>query len=117
MAKKDDVGRWGEGFARAWLTERGWDIIDTNWRCANGEVDIVATRENDLVFIEVKTRTSTSFGHPVEAISATKLARMRRVAGAWLASHPGYRGRIRLDVLGILRGVGAPVVEHVEAVG
>src|SRR5699024_12180509 len=59
--------------------------IYVNWRCPSGEVDIVAARDGALVFFEVKTRTSTRFGHPLEAISAAKLARMRRVAGAWLA--------------------------------
>lgn len=117
MARKDDVGRAGERYARGWLENRQWRILDHNWRCSHGEVDIVATRDGDLVFFEVKTRTSTHFGHPVDAISAAKLARMRRVAGAWLSAHPGHRGRIRLDLIGILAHAGPPVIEHVEAVG
>ena len=117
MARKDEVGRWGEELARRWLERQGWRIVDVNWRCPSGEVDIVAARDGALVFFEVKTRTSTRFGHPLEAISAAKLARMRRVAGAWLAANPTHRGRIRLDLLAILTGPGAPEVDHVEAVG
>ena len=118
MAVKDDVGRAGELYAQRWLGRRGWDILDTNWRCRDGEIDIVARHGADLVFVEVKTRTSTRFGHPVEAIGITKLARMRRLAGAWLAAHPGVTGTIRLDVLGILAPTGRPVeVDHIEALG
>jgi len=117
MAKKDVLGRWGEEHARRWLEGQGWQIVDVNWRCPGGEVDLVAARGGSLVFFEVKTRTSTRFGHPVEAISAAKLARMRRVAGAWLAANPTHRGRIRLDLIAILAGRGTPEVEHVEAVG
>ena len=117
MARKDEVGRAGERYARGWLERRHWRILDHNWRCSHGEVDIVATRGGELVFFEVKTRTSTRFGYPVDAISATKLARMRRVAGAWLDAHPSQRGRIRLDLIGILADSGPPVIEHLEAVG
>lgn len=117
MAKKDDVGRWGEEYARQWLHGEGWRILSRNWRCPYGEVDIVAQRARDLVFFEVKTRRSTAFGHPVEAVSAAKLARMRRVAGQWLQDHPGSRGRIRLDVIGILMSGAGVDLEHVEGVG
>lgn len=117
MARKNQVGRYGESWARAWLHKRGWRIVDHNWHCAQGEVDIVAQRDQNLVFFEVKTRTSTRFGHPIEAVSADKVARMRRVAGQWLQHHPEIRGRIRLDVLGILLMHGQVHVEHVEAVG
>lgn len=117
MARKDEVGRWGEEYARLWLEHHGWLIVDTNWNCAHGEVDIVATRGLDLVFFEVKTRTSTRYGHPLEAISAAKVARMRRVVGQWLREHPEHRGRIRLDLIAILTRPGSPEVEHVEAIG
>jgi len=117
VAHKDEVGRWGEAYARRWLAQRGWRILASNWRCRAGEVDIVAVRGPDLVFFEVRTRTSVAFGHPVESISAAKLARMRLVAGRWLAAHPHARGRIRLDLIGILRQHDRTEVEHVEAVG
>lgn len=117
MAQKDELGRFGEAYARRWLAQRGWRIVDTNWRCRFGEVDVVARRGRDLVFFEVKTRFSLRFGHPIEAISAAKMRRMRSVAGEWLRAHPDERGRVRLDVIGILLERGRAEVEHVEAVG
>lgn len=117
MAVKDELGRAGEAHAQDWLVERGWRILDVNWRCRDGEVDIVGSRQGALVFFEVKTRSSTRFGHPAEAISGAKLARMRRVAGRWLAAHPGTAGRIQLDLLAILARRQAMTVEHVEGLG
>lgn len=117
MARKDELGRAGEQYACDWLTAHGWRVLDRNWRCAHGEVDIVAARGSDLVFFEVKTRSSIRFGYPIEAITGAKLARMRRVAGEWLHAHPHARGRIRLDLIGVLRRAGTVEVEHVEAVG
>ncbi len=117
MARKDELGRAGERHARDWLARQQWRILDRNWRCPHGEVDIVAARGDELVFFEVKTRSSTRFGHPLETISATKIARMRRVAGAWLSAHPGCRGHIRLDLIGILTAGDRLEVEHVEAIG
>lgn len=117
MASKDDVGTWGEEYAREWLQRQGWQILSQNWRCPDGEVDIVAQRDGELVFFEVKTRRSIRFGHPVEAVTAPKIARMRRVAGQWLFSHPAVRGRIRLDLIAILRRGPDVELHHVEAVG
>lgn len=117
MSTKDDVGRWGEDYARQWLESQGWEILSRNWRCPEGEVDIVARRDQDLVFFEVKTRRSTRFGYPVEALDAARIARMRRVAGQWLHEHPATRGRIRLDLIGVLRRGRGVELEHVEAVG
>ena len=117
MADKDDLGRAGERYARQWLQRRGWAIVDANWRCRQGEIDIVASRGKELVFFEVKTRSSTRFGYPVEAISSAKLARLRRLVGLWLADHPHHRGRIRLDLIGIITGGPAPIVQHVEGIG
>lgn len=117
MARKDEIGLWGETYARQWLEQAGWRTLSQNWRCPAGEVDIVAVRGDDLVFFEVKTRTSQTFGHPVEALSAAKISRMRVVAGQWLAAHRNVRGRIRLDLIAILRERGRLEIEHVEAVG
>lgn len=118
MAVKDDVGRAGEVLAGQWLQDQGWVILATNWRCRHGEIDIIGTREQELVFFEVKTRRSVRFGYPTEAVSAAKIARMRRLAGIWLTENPGQRGRIRLDVIGILTTGDKPLeIDHVEAVG
>lgn len=115
---KDDVGRAGEDLARRWLTQEGLSILDTNWRCRHGELDIVAREGGTLVFVEVKTRTSTAFGHPAEAVTATKLARLRRLAGAWLAEHDTHARAVRIDVIAVLLAPGHRAkVQHLRAVG
>lgn len=104
MADKDDLGRAGEDRAAAHLTACGYRIIDRNWRCPQGEIDIVATREAALVVVEVKTRTSEAFGHPFEAIDRRKAERLWRLAMAWISAHPlDARGhRLRLDAIAIV---------------
>ncbi|GAB2596695.1 YraN family protein [Pseudactinotalea suaedae] len=118
MGAKDRVGRAGEQLAREWLTRQGLQILDANWRCPIGELDIVALDGDELAFVEVKTRTSTAFGHPAESITRAKLARLRRLAGAWVAVHDVHASGMRIDVVAILRRSGEPtLVEHVQGVG
>lgn len=104
MAAKDDLGRAGEARAVRFLTDGGYLILDRNWRCPQGEIDIVAVRRGVLCVVEVKTRSSVSYGHPFEAVDARKLRRLWRLAHAWIAVHPEeVRGlRLRIDVIGIV---------------
>jgi len=112
VAKKDELGRWGEDVAAARLTALGYAIVDRNWRCPRGELDIVARVRGGTAFVEVKTRTSTAFGHPFEAITSAKLARLHALALAWCREHPGRHGRIRVDVVAVVGAVGdEPIVE------
>jgi putative endonuclease len=103
MAAKDDLGRAGEERAAQHLRAQGYELLDRNWRCAQGEIDIVAVRGAELVVVEVKTRRSESFGHPLEAIDERKGARLWRLAVAWLAAHPEHaRGRrLRVDAIAL----------------
>ena len=101
MAAKDDLGRHGEDLAVHHLEAAGLDVVDRNWRCRQGEIDIVARDGPDIAFVEVKTRTGHEFGHPLEAITARKLARLRRLAGEWCAAHPEARGSIRIDAVAV----------------
>lgn len=120
MRAKDAVGVYGERVAARLLTEIGLEVIDRNWRCARGEIDIVARdgATDEIVFVEVKTRRSTAYGLPAEAVTPAKLARLRRLAGEWLAAHQVTAAGIRLDVVAILvPGTGAAQVEHLRAVG
>jgi putative endonuclease len=91
----------------AWYVARGYEVLDRNWRCRDGELDLVVRRERVLVFWEVKTRSGTSFGLPAEAVSRVKQARIRRLAGRWLSEHrdrlAGRPAGIRFDVAAILR--------------
>ncbi|GAA5154308.1 YraN family protein [Microbacterium pseudoresistens] len=103
MAAKDDLGRAGEDRAAAHLTDSGYRILERNWRCELGELDIVAAHDGHLSFIEVKTRSSLGCGHPFEAIDERKRRRLWRLAHAWIRSHPmSARGlRMRLEAIGI----------------
>ncbi len=117
MAAKDDLGRRGEALAAAYLEVRGYRIIDRNWRCAQGEIDLVATINERVVFVEVKTRSGLGYGHPLEAITLQKLARLRRLARAWCAAHPGKAREIRIDAVAVIAPrIGPPTVEHRERV-
>lgn len=88
MAAKDDLGRAGEDRATHYLTGIGYDILDRNWRCRQGEIDIVARVGGHLAIVEVKTRRTTRYGHPLEAVDPRKLARVWQLAYAWAAEHP-----------------------------
>lgn len=91
-------------------------LLDRNWRCRYGEVDIIARDGEILVFCEVKTRRGTEFGTPAEAIVAAKARRLRKLAGVWLSMSTLRPSEIRFDVVSVLRGrQGAPQIEHVKA--
>ena len=87
MAAKDELGRAGEDRAARYLESIGCTIVDRNWRCGAGEIDIVATTPLALLIVEVKTRRADGFGHPLEAIDAHKRARLWRLGIAWIAEH------------------------------
>jgi len=103
MKAKDVLGAKGEELACDHLTAIGCTIIDRNWRCEFGEIDIVARHESTLIVVEVKTRSSLRHGEPVEAVSARKVRRLRRLALCWLDAHAIHAPFIRIDVIGILR--------------
>ncbi|GAA3904559.1 YraN family protein [Microbacterium invictum] len=117
MASKDERGRQGEQRAADHLQARGFRLLDRNWRCTQGEIDIVAARGGDLVVVEVKTRRTEWFGHPFDAVDRRKRARLWRLSCAWVAAHPELaRGRrLRLDVIGITgEDPATAVLEHIE---
>ena len=113
---KDGVGKYGEDVAVRHLTEAGLEIVERNWRCSEGEIDIVARERDVLVICEVKTRSSVLFGLPTEAITARKRDRMRRLAYLWLTQHSARVPEVRFDVVSVIRpDRGAAVVEHLRA--
>lgn len=119
MRLKDAVGRFGEDTAAAFLTSAGLELLDRNWRCAGGELDIVARDGTTLVFVEVKTRSSTAFGDPAEAVGVVKAARIRRLAQQWLELHrtpdQRYWPQVRFDVVSVVRcAPGGPAVRHLR---
>lgn len=114
---KDDLGRRGERAAAAHLEGLGYRILDRNWRCPIGELDLVAVDGRELVVVEVKTRTSRAFGDPLEAVDDRKLARLCVLAGAWRRAHPGVRTRgTRIDLIGVVIPRHAePTLDHLRS--
>lgn len=114
------VGAYGERLATRYLVESGMKILDRNWRCNQGEIDIVALDDSCLVIIEVKTRRTLAFGAPVEAVTAVKAARLRRLAGCWLSEHRSLVeavSDVRVDVIGVFRpSRGLAEIEHLVSV-
>jgi putative endonuclease len=119
MRVKDAVGRFGEDLAATYLHDAGLTIVERNWRCSDGELDIVARDGEVLIFVEVKTRSSTAFGDPAEAVNPVKANRLRKLALRWLAEHRDipYWSQLRFDVVSVLRlAPGGPSVRHLKAV-
>jgi len=111
-----ELGQRGERIAARYLTDRGLRLLDRNWRCREGELDIVARDGDAIVFCEVKTRREVGFGHPVEAVTQAKQRRLRLLAHRWLAAHDEHAPNLRFDVVGVLvRGEGPAVVTHLPA--
>lgn len=117
-AQNKSTGDYGERVAAAWLTERGMVVLDRNWSCPQGELDLVLRDGDVLVVCEVKTRRSAAYGHPLEAVTPIKFARLRRLAAVWIEQHDVRPREVRIDMVGVLRSErGAARVEHVPAVG
>jgi putative endonuclease len=111
------LGQRGEDLVAAWYETTGYRILDRNWRCRDGELDLVLSHGRTVVFCEVKTRRSTRFGAPVEAVTVTKQRKLRTLALQWLAAHSHRGGDLRFDVASVLfPREGKPVVEVLEAV-
>ena len=119
MKAKDLLGRSGEELAARYLAAAGYHVLERNWRCRQGEIDLVAKDGDTLVIAEVKTRSSLDYGHPFEAVSAAKLARLYLLAAAWTREHSVPGSTWRVDAVSVLLP-GAdqpPVIEHLKGIG
>ncbi len=115
MRAKDALGKYGERVAAAHLVEQGLVVLERNWRCDAGEIDIIARDGAVLVFCEVKTRRGVAFGTPLEAVTRQKAARLRRLGARWLAERAVHPPEIRFDVIGIIQpSRGAARLQHVR---
>jgi putative endonuclease len=115
--RRRELGQAGEEAACRYLMALGWQVLARNWRCPHGEVDIIARDGSALVFCEVRTRGQCRFGGPLESITASKAARMRLLAGAWLAHFGPFPGELRIDVVGIARtGAAGWELTHLQGV-
>ena len=116
--RNNRLGAYGERVAARRLVDEGMVLVDRNWRCDLGEIDLVLREGDVLVFCEVKTRTSAAYGHPLEAVGPAKGARLRRLAARWLEEHDVHPSGLRIDLVGVLLADrGAAEVEHVRGVG
>ena len=114
---KDGIGQYGERVAARHLAAAGMEIVEQNWRCPTGELDLVARDGPVVVFAEVKTRSSEAFGDPAEAVDEVNAARLRRLAVLWLESRGLEFAEVRFDVVSVLRGRSGPArVDHFRGV-
>lgn len=118
MHPKDVLGQRGEQLASEYLLGAGFRVLDRNYRCREGEIDIVAAERRVLVVCEVKTRSGVQYGLPIEAVTRQKVRRLRRLAVRWVVAHPVTFDELRVDVIGVLKsGAGDFTIEHVRGVG
>ncbi len=99
--KRRDTGTLGEKLAKDFLRKKGYRILETNYRCSEGEIDIVARQKDYLVFIEVRTKTSLEFGSPEESITPAKMKRLRATAAHFQQTHDNLPELWRIDMVAI----------------
>jgi len=115
-----EIGALGEQLAVDYLRDLGLRVVDRNWRCRYGELDVIAADDaaGAVVFVEVKTRTTELFGGVAEAVTPAKVRRLRRLAGVWLAQQQGSWASVRIDVVTVRIGRRrTPEITHIRAVG
>ncbi len=97
-------GAWGERHAALWLIARGWTVLAADWRCADGQLDLVVARAGTIAAVEVKTRRGDRYGPPEAAVTAAKVRRLRRLLGVWCATERPGATRLAIDVVAITLG-------------
>jgi putative endonuclease len=96
------LGRSGEDRTARWYEAQGYTVVDRNWRCRDGELDLVVRKGRWVVFCEVKTRSTLDFGHPAEAVGWRKQRKVRHLGARWLDEHCVRTDRVRFDVAAVL---------------
>jgi putative endonuclease len=107
------VGRRGEDVAAAYLHRAGFRVLEQNYRCHLGEIDIVCQDSDTLVFVEVKARTQADFAAPWASIGPAKQRRLRRLAQQYMIRHGLESVPVRFDVVSVVLGDGRPAIEHI----
>ncbi len=117
MNRRIELGRFGEDIAADLLQRKGFEIVARNWRCREGELDLIVRSSSVLAGVEVKTRRTLDYGGPLEAVTAGKAARLRHLLGRWLSENPQRRDVVRIDLVGIYCPRQGPAqVRHLVAV-
>lgn len=115
---RQELGALGERIAAEHLQRLGLQILERNWRCRYGELDVIAAHDRTLVFVEVKTRTGDGFGGVENAVTPQKVRRLRRLAALWLSGQDAGWAEVRIDVIGVRIGRSrTPEVMHLRGVG
>jgi len=119
--KNQLLGKYGEDRAADYFLNLGYEVIDRNWRCAEGEIDLITFKTGRFVFTEVKTRSGRGYGHPFEAITAQKVQRMRRLVALWCEQREKtgesvLGKKVRLDAISVLVTNGKVAIEHLKQV-
>ena len=113
MDPRPQLGRAGEDMAAGHLRRQGYEIVERNFRCREGELDLIARKEGVLVFCEVKTRRADRWGEPSEAVGWEKQRRIRRLAAHWMGLRAPGRVEVRFDVISIIASGGTPQLTHI----
>ncbi|MFF5293390.1 YraN family protein [Paractinoplanes globisporus] len=114
--ERQAVGAYGERLAAEYLREQGLVVLHQNWRCPDGEIDLVLRHGDDLVFCEVKTRRGANFGSPAEAIDSRKVRKLRQLANRWLAESGLHARIVRFDVVEVcLQRQGPARLTHIRS--
>ena len=117
-ARRQALGAYGESLAARHLVAQGMVLLDRNWRCNEGELDLVLRDGGTLVGCEVKTRSNLTHGSPHEAVTDAKLARLQRLVLRWMHDHGVHPVETRVDLVAVLRPPkGRALVEHVRGIG
>jgi putative endonuclease len=116
--QRQSLGAYGERVAARYLTDLGMTVLDRNWRCPTGEIDLVLREGSTLVVCEVRTRRNLDYGHPLATVHAPKVRRLHALAELWMEAHDVVAREIRLDLVGVLAPRRGPAqVEHVRGIG
>lgn len=114
MARHNETGKKGEEIALNFLSENGYKILESNWRFGRAEIDIIAKKDDILIFVEVKTRSGVSFGMPEDFVSEKKESLIMDAANEYMKLI-GHDWEIRFDIIGILVLKGkSPAIRHIE---
>jgi putative endonuclease len=114
MLSRDDLGRRGEDEAARYLRGIGYRIVARRERLLRGDIDIVAIDGRTVVFVEVRSRSDTVHGHPVETVGFHKQRRLADLANAYIRRHRLQDCAVRIDVVTVMFGTDRPVVEHFQ---
>lgn len=112
MNARQQLGRDGEAAAARHYLDSGFEIVECNYRCPVGEIDVIARRGRLIVFCEVKTRRTDRFGAPSEAVNHVKQARLRRLAAHWMRERRPGSVEVRFDVVSVIVGPAGPQITH-----